>query len=280
MRQFKGSVSVVALLVLGALSVCTAQTLSDTAAKAITISGQVSILKDSQPWALFEGNQIKPGEIVITGPDGYALFRVSDGSTFEVFANSRVVFRDNPGNWGDLLNLLLGRIKVHIQKIGGQPNPNKVHTPTAIISVRGTTFDVSIEDGDSTLVMVEEGTVEVEHATLSRDVKRILNAGEWLKIYKNEPLAKNGIDRGSVVRRTMNAMADAIIRIAYSPAGGGSVPAGGGSVPGGGGTGGGAGPGPLPGDHGSTNPNDPGSTTKPGDAGPGAPTSPPKGGRN
>jgi hypothetical protein len=279
MRQFKGSVSAVVLLVMGALSVCTAQTAPDTAAKVITISGQVSVLKDSQPWALFEGNQIKPGQIVVTGPDGYALFKVSDGSTFEVFANSRVVFRDNPGNWGDFLNLLLGRIKVHIQKIGGQPNPNKVHTPTAIISVRGTTFDVSIEDGDSTLVMVEEGTVEVEHATLSRDVKRILNAGEWLKVYKNEPLAKNGIDRGSLVGRAMRAAADAMIRIAYSPAGGGSVPAGGGGpVPGGAGGGGGAGP--LPGDHGSTNPTDPGSTTKPGDAGPGAPTSPPKGGRN
>jgi hypothetical protein len=261
-------------LVAGALCVCPAQTAPDTAARLITVSGQVSVLKDSQPWALFEGSQIKPGQIVVTGPDGYALFRVSDGSTFEVFANSRVVFRDNPGNWEDFLNLLLGRIKVHIQKLGGQPNPNKVHTPTAIISVRGTTFDVSVEDGDATLVMVEEGVVEVEHARLNRDVKRILNAGEWLTVYKNEPLARRGVDRGTVVARWLQAAKDAMIRIAYSSPGGGSVPA-----PGGGAAGGGVPTGPtLPGDHDSTTP--PGGS-KPGDPGSGTTTTtPPKGGRN
>jgi hypothetical protein len=274
MRQFKGSVSAVMFLLGGALSVCPAQNLPDTAAKLVTASGQVSVLKDSQPWALFEGSQIKPGQIVVTGPDGYALFQVSDGSTFEVFSNSRVVFRDNPGNWEDFLNLLLGRIKVHIQKLGGQPNPNKVRTPTAIISVRGTTFDVSIEDGDATLVMVEEGVVEVEHARLNRDVKRILNAGEWLTVYKNEPLAKVRIDKGSLVGSVLRAARDAMIHIAYSPAGGGSVP-----TPGGGAAGGGVPTGPtLPGDHGSTTPPD---GSKPGDPGSGTTTTtPPKGGRN
>ena len=57
-----------------------------------------------------------------------------------------------------------GRVKVHIQKLGGQPNNNRVTTPTAVISVRGTIFDVSVEDGESTLVAVEEGLVEVRHA--------------------------------------------------------------------------------------------------------------------
>ena len=94
------------------------------------------------------------------------IFQVSDGSTFEVYPNSRVVFRANPSNLKDLLDLLLGRVKVHIQKLGGQPNNNRVTTPTAVISVRGTVFDVTVEDQESTLVAVEEGLVEVRHALL------------------------------------------------------------------------------------------------------------------
>ena len=112
------------------------------------------------------------------------VFQVSDGSTFEVYANSRVVFRKTPGNLKDLLDVLIGRVKVHIQKWGGQPNFNRVFTPTAVISVRGTTFDVEVEDADeTTLVIVEEGLVEVQHAQ-HPGTPKWLNGGEWLRIYK------------------------------------------------------------------------------------------------
>src|SRR5215472_2675000 len=102
------------------------------AAQVITLNGQVSVLRDSSPWALNIGDSVRPQQIIITGSDGYAVLKVSDGSTFEVFPNSRVVFRNTPGNWKDLLELFLGRVKVHIQKFGGQPNYNKVRTPTAV----------------------------------------------------------------------------------------------------------------------------------------------------
>ena len=74
-------------------------------------------------------------------------------------------FRKNPGSLRDLLDLFVGRIKVHIQRLGGEPNPNRIMTPTAMISVRGTIFDVSVNDDDeTTIVSVEEGSVEVRHA--------------------------------------------------------------------------------------------------------------------
>ena len=120
---------------------------------------------------------MQPRQIIITGPDGFAVFQVSDGSTFEVFPNARVVFRENYGSWRDLLDVLLGRVKVHIQKLGGQPNYNRVRTPTAVISVRGTIFDVAVEDeDDTTLVSVEEGQVGVQHL-LKPGPERILNPG-------------------------------------------------------------------------------------------------------
>src|SRR5713101_5248243 len=139
---------------------------SESAAKVISLNGQVSVLRDSEPWALNVGDLVQVRQVIVTGPDGFAQFQVSDGSTFEVYPNSNVVFRKNPPNWKDLLDVLVGRVKIHIQKLGGQPNPNKVYTPTAVISVRGTTFDVSVDAEDqTTLISVEEGQVDVRHAT-------------------------------------------------------------------------------------------------------------------
>src|SRR4029077_2017573 len=117
------------------------------------------------------------------GPDGHALFQVSDGSSFEVYPNSQVVFRKNAPTWKDLIDLLVGRVRVHIEHLGNIPNPTRMMTPTAVISVRGTTFDVTVDDDDeTTLVEVEEGQVAVQHALLPRGDARLLTTGESLKV--------------------------------------------------------------------------------------------------
>ena len=181
----------------------------EAAAKVITLTGQVSVLRDADPWALNVGDSVQPQQVIVTGPDGYALFQVADGSTFEVFPNSNVIFRKNPPNWRDLLDVFVGRIKVHIEKMGGQPNPNRIHTPTAVISVRGTTFDVSVDPADeSTLVAVEEGQVAVRHAL--RGETKMLNAGESVQVYKNVPLAQNVVDKSAVAQRLIRALTDAL----------------------------------------------------------------------
>jgi hypothetical protein len=232
----------------------------DGAAKVITLNGQVSILRDNSPWVLNVGDSVKPRQIIITGADGFASLQVADGSTFEVFPNSRVIFRDNPGNWKDLLEVFLGRVKVQIQKIGGQPNYNKVRTPTAVISVRGTVFDVTVEQEDATLVIVEEGVVTVRHALLPSGEKT-LNAGEWIRVFKNQPLAAKSVDRSGVLRAAMRAAADALYEVVYRssrvPSGGGTgagggTPAGGGQAdkpPNGNGNGGAPPPPPPPPPH-------------------------------
>ncbi len=200
----------------------------DTAAKVVSVTGQVSVLHDSEPWALNIGDQVQAKQVIVSGPDGYALFQVSDGSTFEVYPNSNVVFRKNPPNWRDFLDVLVGRVKIHIQKWGTEPNPNRIHTPSAVISVRGTTFDVSVSGEDeSTLIAVEEGQVDVRHA-LKGDTKT-LNAGESLQVYKNQPLAYRTIDKGAIAQRVLRALSDALYTM---QTGGGRVP-GVGKIPGG-----------------------------------------------
>lgn len=214
------------LLAAATVLVCSAQFApSDSgnyAAKVITQSGQVSLLKDSQPWALSIGDSVQVKDLIMTGPDGHAVLQVSDGSTFEVYPNSRVVFRKNPPNWKDFIDVLVGRVRVHIEhyatdpfgNMKSVPNPNRVLTPTAVISVRGTTFDVSVDDDDeTTLVEVEDGVVEVQHALLPRGDPKVLNAGDTLKVYRNEPLEAHLLDRSTIAHQVVRSMVDAVTTI-------------------------------------------------------------------
>ena len=170
LRRFADSRSMQWLLLAAVLGVCLGPLRAQDSGSAtvITLVGQVSLLTDNGPWVLNVNDTITPGKVIITGADGYAQFRVSDGSTFEVFQNSKTVFRRSPQNWSDILDVMVGHVKVHIQKFLNRPNHNKVHTPTAVISVRGTVFDVLVEDDDVTFISVDEGLVSVENMTASR----------------------------------------------------------------------------------------------------------------
>jgi ferric-dicitrate binding protein FerR (iron transport regulator) len=211
-----------ALLVLAAAAVCSAQLFprsSNAAATVVTLTGQVSVLRDSEPWALNVGDLVQTQQVILTGPDGYAKFQTSDGSTFEVYPSSNVIFRKNPGSLQDLLDIFVGRVKFHIQRLGGQPNPNRIMTPTAVISVRGTIFDVSINDDDeTTIVSVEEGSVEVRHA-LKPGAAKIVNAGESLHVYRDQSLSQSTIDKNELLHRIMRSVEEAAYRLAISPPG-------------------------------------------------------------
>jgi predicted DNA-binding protein (MmcQ/YjbR family) len=245
-------------LLLVVLCACCAPIYAESgAAKVVTLTGQVSVLRDNTPWILNVGDSVQVRQIIVTGPDGFAVFQVSDGSTFEVFPNARVIFRENAGSWRDLLDVLLGRVKVHIEKLGGQPNYNRVRTPTAVISVRGTIFDVVVEDeDDTTLVSVEEGQVVVEHL-VKPGPGRVLNQGEWIRVYKNQALAAQTVDKSSFVRSALRAAEQAMYEVLYRTrlpgSGGGTIP--GSTVPvDGGGSPGGSGSGGDSGDRGKPTP--------------------------
>jgi ferric-dicitrate binding protein FerR (iron transport regulator) len=180
----------------------------EAAARAITLIGDVSYLKDGASgykWALMQGQPVQPGWIVKTGKDGYVKFQVSDGSTFEVFGDTEATFRQDPGNWTHLLNVWIGHIKVMIQHLPGVANPNNVTSPTAVISVRGTMFDVIVEDLEgTTLVSVDEGLVQVHHR-MQPGPDKFLTPGQAVRVFPNEPLARAAVDRGNILMRVYRA---------------------------------------------------------------------------
>jgi ferric-dicitrate binding protein FerR (iron transport regulator) len=235
----------------------------DSAAKVIHQQGQVSIADGGYLKALNVGDQIRIKQLIMTGPDGYARFQVvSDGSTFEVFPNSKVFFRSTPGSWENLLDIVIGRIKVFIQHAPGIPNPNKVTSPTAVISVRGTVFDVVVGADESTFVTVDEGEVAVRNWTAPGN-SAILKQGDSITVYRGVPLFGKQIDKGNIFRKVLAATRDIYWQVGMRRAGG-SGPIGSGP------TGGGA-----QGDKGKDTTSGPGAPP----AGPGAPPAAPGGGQ-
>lgn len=214
--------------------VCLAQAqVPDHTAKVIVQYGQVSVLSDQSERALFQGDLIRPQQLIMAGPDGYAKFQVSDGSTFEVFAKSQVMFRDHVGDWQQLLNLIIGHVKVYIQHLNGLPNYNKVSSPTALISVRGTAFEVVVEDDEgTTFVSVDEGVVGVRNETAAGGEVSLL-PGDSIRVIRNQPLITGGIAKGAIMQNVLRAVEQAVYQVVYPRTGGGmGLPRGGvGGVP-------------------------------------------------
>ena len=195
-------------------------------------SGDVSMMKDASGYrkALVPCSPVSQQQVIKTGPDGYAKFQVSDGSTFEVFPNSEVTFRKTYGI-GDLLNVWMGKVKVYIQHLPGIPNPNNVTTPTALISVRGTIFDVDVQSLDgTTFITLDEGLVDVRHLRVASGIVR-LNPGESIQVLPNMPLVPLAHDRGFIARQVLRALEDAVRQVVYKPqTGAGGNPTGPGPV--------------------------------------------------
>ncbi len=239
-----------AAAVLAGLFAGSTRAADDSVAKVLDAGGNVSLIRHDSLWALFPNQTVGVGETIVTGDDGFAHLEVSDGSSFIVYPNSHVVFRKNPGSLTDLVDVFLGRIKIYIRSLGGGPSRHRIFTPTAVISVRGTTFDVSVDENETTVVSVEEGVVGVRHRLLPSNKEIPVAQGQSLTIYRDAPLAKAGVNKVKVVR----AAGDVARTLGYiwarsRRAGGGSAPS-----PGGGG---------LPGDTSAPSPPLPGDTPAP-----------------
>ena len=230
------SVHVLLLAVMAGVCLPALDAQSKDFARVIRVDGMVSVIRGGKV-ALFRSSTpgcspttcVNTAEEIVTGPDGYAVFQIQDGSTFEVFPNSHVIFRDT-FNLEDLLNIILGKIRVSVEHSKG-PNHKKVSTPTAIISVRGTIFDVAVEDDDgTTLVSVEEGEVEVRN-TRQHGPTRVVNEGDEIRIYPNQPLAKAG-GTSPGVRFAIDRILNAVVNIPLHGPGIGFPGGSGGGVPG------------------------------------------------
>src|SRR6266403_2084285 len=130
-------------------------------------------LPDRSPTNPLRGEQLPPGAIVETG-SGRLLLRLSDGSEVLVRAHTRLQVQQPSLTDPSYFQLLLGRIRALINKRTGGAVPFELGTPSAVIAVRGTEFDVEVygrnapggsvllEPGFSTRVGMDSGPEQPE----------------------------------------------------------------------------------------------------------------------
>jgi len=171
LKAIPGHIVVIAVVVsLAAAPAATApqtaappSTIATASASVVDIKGKVQIeLPGKAPSSPALG-QVLPAETAINTGSGKILLRLEDESQILVHSNTHVVLKQpSPASW-QRLQLLLGKIKAEIQKRTGGSPPFQVGTPSAVITVRGTTFYLRVDKHKSTRVDVEEGVVELQN---------------------------------------------------------------------------------------------------------------------
>ncbi|HZQ55413.1 MAG TPA: FecR domain-containing protein [Bryobacteraceae bacterium] len=177
------------------------------AAHATAVTGQVTRIRDDRPWAVSSGERVPVRQIITTGADGYARFEVAGGSSFELFSNSRVIFRQNTANTGDLLDVLAGHVRIHLQPVAGQTQ-QRVFTPFAIISAHEpATIALAVDENEAVRVDVVEGEIHVQHTLRPTSEPVTVKAIDAILIYRDEPISRQ-MDRGSLYRYTVKSLHD------------------------------------------------------------------------
>ena len=188
-------------------------------ARAISVTGQVFRIRDGQPWAVSAGDRIPIQQTITTGSDGFAKFQVAGGSSFDIFSNSRVVFRQNAANPGDLLDVIAGRVRVHLQ-----PNPaamqQRIFCPVAVITARErSTVALAIDEDDAARIDVMEGAIRVQHALLPRGEPILISAVDAILIDRDERISRR-LDRGSLYRFTVQPLKEVFSALTLGHPGG------------------------------------------------------------
>ena len=106
------------------------------------------------------GETLPPGTVLETG-GGRLLLQLTDGSQVLIRAHTRLVVQQPSPTDRGYFQLLLGRIRAIITKHTGGAPPFELGTPSAVIAVRGTEFELDVNRRQETEVDVVEGVVEV-----------------------------------------------------------------------------------------------------------------------
>jgi hypothetical protein len=99
--------------------------------------------------------------MVATGNGRLLLTLRTDESEILIQPHTRLVVEEPaPGAW-NALDITLGRIRAYIRKRTGGTPPFQMGTPSAVIAVRGTRFDVEVNARGVSEIDVFDGLVEV-----------------------------------------------------------------------------------------------------------------------
>jgi len=135
------------------------------------VQGEACVqLRGKGDWiSLKAGDHILPRSNLRTGRDGAVEIKYEDGSSLLLRSHTEVTILEA---WKTRTSRLLrdfflsaGRVTAKVQSVMGRSSRFRIHTPTAIASVRGTEFRVTVDKEHETCVEVLKSRVSVDTAT-------------------------------------------------------------------------------------------------------------------
>ena len=149
------------------------------------IRRKVTLTTPSQQLAVAKGQRAASGDKVSTGIFSYALIASEHyRAKFEIFSSTDVQLAGNAP--GVILSLERGRLRAMFDKITGN-EPRVVQTPGALLAVRGTKYEVSVDSAGRTDLAVYEGVVEIRSQLRAEPM--LIHAGEAATFSRKEPPA-------------------------------------------------------------------------------------------
>ncbi|HSE50338.1 MAG TPA: FecR family protein [Terriglobales bacterium] len=149
------------------------------------IKGEVTVQPPNAAAAKPQRGQVLAPETILEIRKGSALLHLEDGSQVLIRKNSRVVVKAPEGALARLIDLLLGRVYAKVRKRTGSAPSFRMGTPTAVITVRGTEFDVSVNEKGKTRVEVHDGLVAVA-SLLAPDRPVLLRPGFHTTVQRDQ----------------------------------------------------------------------------------------------
>lgn len=121
-------------------------------AKVADLKGDVTVkLSKEADWSAVKAEMIlSEGAVLKTGADSWAYLIIGkEAATVEVKENSQIFISElKKGEQNNaqktLLDLAVGKILVKAQKLQSEESRFEVKTPTSLVGIRGTTFEVEV----------------------------------------------------------------------------------------------------------------------------------------
>src|SRR4029077_8082173 len=175
-----------AFTIIGVVLYCACATAQQTPPAAVSVpyagatssdfKGKVGIQLPAQAFSAPVRGEVLPPDTTVNTDDGRLLLRLTDGSDILVRPHTKLVLKQPETSGWKYFQIMVGRGRASIRKhLGGTP-AFQIGTPSAVISVRGTKFDVEVDRRGFTEVDVDEGVVELEAVT-GRGQSVLITAG-------------------------------------------------------------------------------------------------------
>ena len=160
----------IGFLLLSLASACWVEAREETEAplgKIEHMKGGVSVQRRDGREAKGEtGMALYPGDQITTGKLAEVQFVLPPGRQFRLGPEAQVSIDELSSSEGEdqqpVMRLVLGYLWSKIQKLTGRKTAFDLHTPTAVMGVRGTEFETVVSLDAASLVSVDEGKVELD----------------------------------------------------------------------------------------------------------------------